>query len=86
MVAKRKSVRGKSGRSARTTKAAKCLTCNSKAQSRGLCWSCLRDAHAVIRNGQRSEQQLIDGGLILPSQRPGRKISSPFMDRLSQAH
>ena len=63
----------------------KCLTCPSKAQSRGLCWGCLHAAHRVIKNSERTEQELIDAGLILASRRSGRPLDvSPFLKKLAK--
>lgn len=51
----------------------RCLTCPSLEQSRGLCWNCLHAAHTSIRSGEKTEEQLIEAGLILPSKRSGRR-------------
>lgn len=59
-----------------------CLCCKNKVFSRGLCWACYGEARAVIRSGAKSEQQLIDHGVILPSKRPGRPAKSGFRRRL----
>lgn len=78
MVAKRKSRSG-----------AKCLNCPNKAQSRGCCWKCLHAVHRVVTSGERTEQEMIEAGVILPTQRRGRKIAmSPVLKKLakSKAH
>lgn len=62
----------------------KCLNCPNKAQSRGCCIGCLHAAHRVIKSGERTEQQLIDAGMILPSQRRGRPITSKFLTKLAK--
>lgn len=63
----------------------RCLTCSSRRQSRGLCWSCLREAHAAIRSGESTEQGLIDAGLILPKQKSGRSVAaSPWRRKLAK--
>jgi hypothetical protein len=63
---------------------AKCLNCPNKAQARGCCMNCLHTAHRVIRSGERTEQELIDAGMILPTQKKGRPISSPFLKKLAR--
>jgi hypothetical protein len=66
--------------------AVKCLNCPNKAFSRGCCPNCLHAAHRLIRTGEKTEQELIDLKMILPTQRRGRKISvSPFLNKLAKA-
>jgi hypothetical protein len=68
----------------RRSGAKKCLNCPSKAQSRGCCWNCLHAAHATIKSGEKTEQQLIDLGMILPTKRSGRPITSKFKTKLAK--
>jgi hypothetical protein len=69
----------------RKRRSAKCLNCPNKVWSRGCCINCLHAAHRLIRSGEKSEQELIDLGMILPTQRRGRKIAaSPFLKKLAK--
>lgn len=65
-------------------KRTKCLTCDNKPWSRGLCGSCLASAKASIREGRVTEQELIEAGLMLPSQRSGRPIKTGFAQKLEK--
>ena len=63
---------------------AKCLQCPNKAFSRGLCSTCLSAAHRLINSGQKTEQQLIDAGAMLPSKKSGRPRGSAYAKRLAK--
>ncbi len=69
----------------RKQRARKCLHCKNKAVSRGCCRTCLETARAVIRSGEKSDQELVNAGLLLPMERMGRPISSPFRKKLEGA-
>jgi hypothetical protein len=62
----------------------KCLICGkNKPFSRGACQSCLGDCHELIRLGQTTDETLIKKGMLLPSQRQGRKVQpSPVLAKL----
>lgn len=64
---------------------AKCIVCKTNNRySRGLCRRCGDDARIVIRSGERTEQELIDKGLLLPRKGVGRPISSQFRKKLAK--
>lgn len=60
-----------------------CLTCDNKAQTRGLCFTCRAAASAVVARGEKTEQELIDSGLMLPAKRKGRPAKSGFAKAMS---
>jgi hypothetical protein len=63
----------------------KCLNCPNKVSARGCCINCLHAAHRLIRIGEKTEQELIDAGVILPTRRRGRKIAmSPVLKKLAK--
>lgn len=64
------------------TKRNKCIACNAKPYSRGLCQACYTAARRVIETGERTEDQLIDAGMILARQRKGQKLGSAFRKRM----
>jgi hypothetical protein len=53
----------------------KCRTtgCKNLRHARGLCQPCLREAQELIRQGEYTENELIDLGIIMPVGKPGRK-------------
>ncbi len=65
---------------------AKCLICKTRSvHSRGACQSCLRDAYELIRLGQTTEDKLESQRLLLPKDKPGRKIAtSPLLMKLAK--
>ena len=50
----------------------KCILdgCNTKQVSRGLCGTHLKLARALIKSGQKTEEQLIAAGRMMPKQEP----------------
>ena len=63
---------------------AKCLTCDNKAQSRGLCWRCHAHAIRSIRSETVTEKELIERGLLLPAKTRGRQANSGFANALAK--
>jgi len=61
-----------------------CLCCNNNAFSRGLCQTCHRYAMTQIRSGAVTEKQMIDGFLLLPSKRNGRKRIAPIANAIEK--
>lgn len=56
----------------------KCILegCGTKQTSRGLCGTHLKLARALIKSGQKTEEQLIAAGRMMPKQEPvGRPLS-----------
>ncbi|HAN97713.1 MAG TPA: hypothetical protein DCQ98_09915 [Planctomycetaceae bacterium] len=62
-----------------------CLCCERKRIARGLCSACYATALRVIRSGERTEQELIDRGLILPSKKIGRPRTNAFLLKVEGA-
>ena len=60
----------------------KCLACQRKAATRGLCEACYQVAHYKMRTKQVTEQEMIDAGAILPAYATAR---SPFSNLLQRA-
>jgi hypothetical protein len=62
----------------------KCLICGrNKPYSRGVCQSCGRDCHELIRLGKTTDAKLVAEGLLLPTKRVGRRVKlSPVLVRL----
>lgn len=52
--------------------------CNRKRHRRGLCQQCLADARVQISKKRTTERRLVDGGLMLPREKRGRKPVNPF--------
>ena len=65
-------------------KQAKCLTCENKPHSRGLCQRCLAAARAAIDRGEITEASLIRRKLMLPAKRVGRIAESGFSKALAK--
>lgn len=62
----------------------RCLTCTNLAQSRGLCWTCLRSANAAIESGKITEEEAFRRKMILPRRSPGRPATSGFNKKLAK--
>lgn len=61
----------------------KCLVCKlNKVQSRGCCGGCGTTLRRLIDLGERTEQELIDKGLMLPRQKTGRPLGSKARQRI----
>lgn len=58
----------------------KCLApeCGRDREIRGLCTSCYHTANRMIRNGEATETELINKGLLLPANPGGRPASNPL--------
>lgn len=68
---------------AATKEKPKCLTCKNKAQSRGLCGTCLAQASVSMKLGEVTEQELIESKMILPRKMIGRPRKSGFSQKLN---
>ncbi len=66
----------------RRVDAGKCITCDNKPQTRGLCFRCNAAASAAITNGEVTDQELVDDGLRLPRMRLGRPAKSGMAEAL----
>lgn len=63
----------------------RCRTCKKRAAvSRGNCATCLSNAHNLIRSGERTEQELVDKGILLPAKKPGRPRNNAVRSRLEK--
>lgn len=70
---------------AKSKKRIKCLTCNNRAQSRGLCWKCHTYAMGLIDRGEETDESLVSRGLINAAKRVGRPPNGAFAAALAKS-
>lgn len=63
---------------------AKCLTCEGRQYSRGLCKTCFIQARKLIATGETTDVALVANGLMKPSKGRGRGTGS-FMKAFKAA-